>query len=150
VRALRFLAHACLAAKDFDAAKAAIDAGLALAPGDAALIYDRGEVRAHSGDADGALADWRRALELDPENLGPVYSGAFLLEREGRLAEAAEAWRYIVDYSTDCGWEMTAAWPRQMLQHILGQLERREGPREGAGIPASEQRAPPASEQRGP
>ncbi len=128
VRALRFLAEAYLAAKDFDAAKGVIDAGLALAPDDPGLIYDRGAVKAHEGDADGALADWRRDHELDPENFGAVYSTAFLLEREGRLAEAAEAWRHIVDFATERGWELTAAWPRQELQRVLGLLAERKDP----------------------
>jgi tetratricopeptide (TPR) repeat protein len=128
VRELRFLAHACLAAKGFDAAEDVIDAGLALAPGDPGLIYDRGEVKAHEGDAQGALADWRRAHELDPGNFAPVYASAFLLEREGRLAEAAEAWRHIVDYATERGWDLTAAWPRQELQRVLGLLDRRKDP----------------------
>jgi tetratricopeptide (TPR) repeat protein len=128
VRELRFLAHAYLAAKDFGAAKGVIDTGLALAPDDVGLIGDRGEVRAHAGDPDGALADWRRAHELDPENFSPVYASAFLLEREGRLAEAAEAWRHILDDATEHGWELTAAWPRQELQRLLGLLDKRKDP----------------------
>jgi tetratricopeptide (TPR) repeat protein len=100
VRELRFLAHAYLAAKDFGAAKGVIDTGLALTPDDPGLIIDRGEVKDHWGDPEGALADWRRAHELDPENFAPVYASAFLLEREGRLAEAAEAWRHIMDDAT--------------------------------------------------
>jgi tetratricopeptide (TPR) repeat protein len=128
VRELRFLAHAYLAAKDFDAAEGVIDTGLAAAPDDVALTYDRGEVKAHRGDPDGALADWRRAHELDPEDFGAVYSSAFLLEREGRLAEAAEAWRHIMDYANEQGWELTAIWPRQELQRVLGLLERRKDP----------------------
>ena len=70
-----------------------IDAGLQLDPDDRALIDCRGSVRAATGDPDGALADWRRALELDSENISGAYSSAFLLEREGRLEEAAAAWR---------------------------------------------------------
>jgi tetratricopeptide (TPR) repeat protein len=122
VRELRFLAAAYLSARDFDAAADVIEAGLELAPDDWGLICDRGEVKAARGDPDGALADWRRALELEPEDLSPVYSSAFLLEGESRLAEAAEAWRSIVEHSDARGWELTAAWPRQELQRLRGLL----------------------------
>lgn len=128
VREMRLLAHAYLAAKDFDAANEVVDRGLALAPDDGALIYDRGEIRAHRGDPDGALADWRRVHELDPEDFSVVYASAFLLEREGRLAEAAQAWRHIADYTTEQGWELTAIWPRQELQRLLSLLEPGQDP----------------------
>ena len=128
VRELRFLARAYLSARDVDAAAEVIDAGFALAPGDWGLTADRGEVRAARGDPDGALADWRRAHELDPEDLSTIYSSAFLLEREGRLAEAAEAWRYILEFNTTRGWELTAIWPRQELQRLRTLLAEREDP----------------------
>jgi tetratricopeptide (TPR) repeat protein len=127
-RELRFLAHAYLAANDFGAARGVIDAGLALAPDDPVLTEHRGDVKAHEGDADGALADWRRAHELYPENFSPVYSSAFLLEREGRLAEAIEAWRHILDNATEHGWDLTAAWPRQEIQRLQSLLEKRKDP----------------------
>lgn len=128
VRELRLLALAYLSARDYDAAADVIATGLELTPGDSGLTWDRGEVQAHQGDPDGALADWRRAHELDPENFAPVYSSAFLLEREGRLAEAAQAWRHIVDSANERGWELTAHWPRQELQRVLGLLAEREEP----------------------
>jgi tetratricopeptide (TPR) repeat protein len=128
VRELRLLAAAYLAAHDYDAAAGVIATGLELAPDDPGLTWDRGELKAHRGDPGGALADWRRAHELDPENFAPVYSSAFLLEREGRLAEAAQAWRHIIDYATEQGWELTAIWPRQELQRVLGLLESRKDP----------------------
>jgi tetratricopeptide (TPR) repeat protein len=128
VRELRLLSSAYLAAHDYDAAADVIAAGLELAPDDVRLIEDRGAVKEHRGDAGGALADWRRVHELDPEYFGSVYASAFLLEREGRLAEAAEAWRQIVDFATERGWELTAAWPRQELQRVLGLLAERKDP----------------------
>jgi len=118
-RELRFLASAYLSARDFTAAAGIIDAGLALDPDDWALIMARGQVREAHGDADGALADWRYALELDPETLSPVYHSAFLLEREERLDEAAVCWRHIISHAEAHGWELTAVWPRQELQRLL-------------------------------
>ena len=95
VRQLRLLSSALLLARDYGAASEVIGAGLAVAPGDAKLTSDRGGLKAAPGDAEGALADWRRAHELNPEDFGPVYSTAFLLEHQGRLAEAIGAWRRI-------------------------------------------------------
>ena len=130
VRELRLLADAYLADNDFGAAKEVIDTGLALAPDDPALIYDRGVLKARHRDVEGALADWRRGHELNPEAFDSVYASAFLLEREGRLAEAAEAWRHIIDSAAERGWELTAAWPRQELRRVLGLLEERKDPSE--------------------
>jgi tetratricopeptide (TPR) repeat protein len=119
IRELRFLVSAYLSARDFTAAAGLIDAGLARDPENWALIMARGQVREARGDADGALADWRHALELDPEILSPVYYSAFLLEREGRLDEAAGCWRQIIEHAEARGWELTAVWPRQELQRLL-------------------------------
>ena len=132
VRELRFLASACLLARDYGAASDVISAGLALAPGDAKLTSDRGDLRAARGDAEGALADWRRAHELDPQDFGPVYSSAFLLERLGRLAEAIGAWRRILEHADARGWELTAIWPRQEIQRLQERLGGRQHPDSGA------------------
>ena len=105
-----------------------IATGLQLAPDDPKLTYDRGEVKAARGDPQGALADWRRAHELDPEDFGPVYMSAFLLEHEGRLAEAAGAWRHILEYADAHDWELTAIWPRQELQRLQKLLDDRQHP----------------------
>jgi tetratricopeptide (TPR) repeat protein len=87
VREHRLLANAYLAAREYGEAARVIEAGLALAPGDRMLLEARGQVRAATGDPEGALDDWRRAVDPD-NNIGPIYSSAFLLERElsGRLA----------------------------------------------------------------
>jgi tetratricopeptide (TPR) repeat protein len=99
----RFLATAYLKAHAYEEARKVVEAGLELAPEDAALLALRGEAKAGLGDFEGALADWQRALELDPEDIGPLYSSAFLLERAGRLAEAAVAWRSIIDWNESRG-----------------------------------------------
>jgi tetratricopeptide (TPR) repeat protein len=120
IREYRFLANAYIATRQFEEAGGVVDTGLELAPDDPTLIECRGDVRAGTGDPAGALADWRRALELNPENLSPVYSSAFLLEREGRLPEAVEAWRFIIERCDERGWELTAAWPTSELARLQG------------------------------
>ena len=70
----------------------------------------------------------RRAHELDPEDFGPVYMSAFLLEHEGRLAEAIGAWRRILEYADAHDWELTAIWPRQELQRLQKLLDDRQHP----------------------
>jgi tetratricopeptide (TPR) repeat protein len=121
LREHRFLATAYLYARRYDEARAIVSAGLALAPDDANLIAVRGELRAAADDAGGALADWRRALDLDPEDLGPLYSSAFLLEREGRLAEAAETWRSIAEWHLERGFDLQAEWPIRELERLRRQ-----------------------------
>jgi tetratricopeptide (TPR) repeat protein len=118
VRDQRFLATAYLAAGDHENARAAIDSGLALEPKDARLIATRGELKAATGDPEGALADWREALELDHDDIGALYSSAFLLEREGRRAEAADAWRSIIAWNEAHGSTADSEWPKRELKRI--------------------------------
>jgi tetratricopeptide (TPR) repeat protein len=119
VREWRFLANAYLRAHAFARAREAVDEGLTLAPDDAPLLTLRGEARAGLGDPNGALADWDRALELDPEDIGALYSTAFLLEREGRRADAADAWRSIIAWNEWRGLELESRWPEQELERLL-------------------------------
>jgi tetratricopeptide (TPR) repeat protein len=85
---------------------------------DAALIATRGEARAGLGDVEGALADWRRALELEPEDIGALYSSAFLFEREGRPEESAAAWQAIIDWNGARGLTLETVWPQQELERL--------------------------------
>ena len=71
-----------------------------------------------------ALDRWRRSFAADSENLSSRYSSAFLLEKQGRLAEAAAEWRCIVGWCEDHGYAITADWPRRELQR----LEARQSP----------------------
>jgi tetratricopeptide (TPR) repeat protein len=82
------------------------------------MLALRGEAKAGQGDPEGALADWRRALELEPEDIAALYSSAFLLEREGRLAEAAAAWRSIIEWNEARGYTMQSQWPKQELSRL--------------------------------
>jgi tetratricopeptide (TPR) repeat protein len=118
LREHRFLANAYLRAHAYERALAVVEAGLEHAPDDFVLVAVRGEAKAGLGDPDGALADWRRALELKPEDIGALYSSAFLLEREGRLAEAVEAWRSIIDWNESRRYTLQAVWPRQELERL--------------------------------
>jgi tetratricopeptide (TPR) repeat protein len=120
VREHRFLAGAHLAARNYGEAARVVDAGLALAPDDRMLLEVRGQVRAATGDPEGALADWRRAVDVD-HNLAPVYLSAFLLERLGRLQEVA-AWRFIIDWCQSHDAPLTAEWPRRELERLRERL----------------------------
>jgi tetratricopeptide (TPR) repeat protein len=112
------LAAAYLAGHQYENARWVIEAGLTLSPNDAMLIESRGKVRAGTGDQNGALADWRHALELNPENLSPAYSSAFLLERQGRLQEAMETWRQIIDWAKARGFALDTEWPMRELERL--------------------------------
>jgi tetratricopeptide (TPR) repeat protein len=78
----------------------------------------RGEAKAGVGDPAGALADWSRALELEPEDIGALYSSAFLLEREGRLTEAGDAWRSIIEWNESRGFALQTEWPKHELERL--------------------------------
>lgn len=125
LRDYRFLATACLRARDHARALEVAEAGLELASGDAVLIAARGEARAGLGDVDGALDDWRRALELDADDIGALYNSAFLLEREGRLDEAVAAWRSIVAWNEARGYGLQTAWPKAELARLRDLLANR-------------------------
>jgi tetratricopeptide (TPR) repeat protein len=119
VREHRFLAQAYLAVGAHEKAHRVIEAGLELVPDDSALLAARGEAKAGLGDVDGALADWRRTVDLDPEDISGLYGSAFLLEREGRLEQAAEAWRAMVEWCEARGLTLETEWPKRELQRLL-------------------------------
>jgi tetratricopeptide (TPR) repeat protein len=122
VREHRFLVHVYLRAHAYAKALDTVEAGLELSPNDPALIANRGEAKAGLGDPEGALADWRLALKLDIEDIGPLYSSAFLLEREGRLQEAVNAWRSIVNWNESRGFTLQAQWPKRELERLSGRV----------------------------
>jgi tetratricopeptide (TPR) repeat protein len=127
IREYRFVGHAYLTAHDYTHALETAEAGLALAPDDAVLIAVRGEAKAGLGDAEGALSDWRRALELDPEDIGALYSSAFLLEREDRLEESAAAWQAIIDWNDARNQALETEWPKRELERLHAELAARTG-----------------------
>jgi tetratricopeptide (TPR) repeat protein len=102
VAALSTDATRALAAGDHAAALAKANAGLALAPDDAWLIYDQGSALAGLGRTDEALAALRRAEqrfgEHDPRGRAlAIYRGAMALDAAGRCDdEARELQRYAL------------------------------------------------------
>jgi len=127
LREYRFLAHAYLTAHDYPRALEIAEAGLALARSDAVLIAARGEAKAGLDDAEGALSDWGRALALDPEDIGALYSSAFLLEREDRLEESAAAWQAIIDWNDAREQTLETEWPKRELERLRAELAARTG-----------------------
>jgi tetratricopeptide (TPR) repeat protein len=122
LRWYKFLTSAYLSARDYDHAAEVIRDGLARFPGDASLTEQEGDLFAATGRPDDALDRWRRAYAADPENLSSRYSSAFLLEKQGRLAEAAGEWRFIVTWNEAGGYEIAADWPRRELQRLEAKL----------------------------
>jgi tetratricopeptide (TPR) repeat protein len=118
VRLYRFLASAYEHASDHGQALSVAEAGLALAADDAALLAIRGEAKAGLGDIEGALADWQRAVELEPDDIGALYSSAFLLERHERVAEAIDVWRKILEWNESRGHTLQTAWPKRELERL--------------------------------
>jgi tetratricopeptide (TPR) repeat protein len=116
----RFLAASYLRAHAYERALETVEAGLELAPDDAALVELRAAAKEGLGDVEGALADWRRSLELDAESIGGLYMSAFLLEREGRPAEAIEAWHSIIAWNESRGYTLQTLWPKQELERLQG------------------------------
>jgi tetratricopeptide (TPR) repeat protein len=101
-----------------------IAAGLERFPGDPGLIEQQGDLYAATGRYDDALAWWQGAAQAAPDDYGISmhYSAAFLLERMGRLPEAAGEWRFIIGWCEEHDATIEATWPRQMLQLIEAAL----------------------------
>jgi tetratricopeptide (TPR) repeat protein len=114
----RLLAYALLSAHEYQQAGEVVDAGLRLAGEDRKLVEFRGDVRAGLGDPDGALANLRRAVELDPTDIGPWYASAYLLERERRHDEAIGVWRQILDWNRARDNTMDVNWATRELDRL--------------------------------
>jgi hypothetical protein len=101
-----------------------IAAGLKRFPAEPGLIEQQGSVYAATGRPDEALAWWRRAAQAATDGYGISMhtSAAFLLERLGRLAEAAGEWRFIVGWCEEHDAAIEAEWPRHELQRIEAAL----------------------------
>jgi tetratricopeptide (TPR) repeat protein len=112
-----FLASAYLHARDYERAAEVIRAGLELAPDDPRLTELRGDVYAAASRPDDALADWRRAYALDPDNLSSVTAPRSCWNARAAWPTPRE-WRFIIAWNEERGYDMTADWPRQELQRL--------------------------------
>lgn len=57
---------------------------------------------------------------MDPDDIGALYSSAFLFERERRLDDAIEAWRSIIDRNEARGFTLDTEWPKRELARLRG------------------------------
>ncbi|MEU6991444.1 tetratricopeptide repeat protein [Streptomyces sp. NPDC046465] len=86
-----------------------LDRAVALGADDEAWVFcQRGDVLRDAGRDEDALADYRRALELDPDYT-PVYSSrAVLLSRLRRYEEERADWDRVVERHPDVSWVRVA------------------------------------------
>jgi tetratricopeptide (TPR) repeat protein len=117
----RCLAHAYLAAGEYEDAGRVVEAGLAVAP-DVGLLEHQGSVLAGQGRPEEALAVWQRVFELDTERISVRYSRAFLLERLGRLMEAAAEWEAIIAWLQERDYEIQIQWPARELARLHAKI----------------------------
>jgi tetratricopeptide (TPR) repeat protein len=76
---------------------ASLDDALQSNPGNAVYWNNRGWQRWQDGDTDGALADFTRAVQLQPDYLQARVNHAALLRRLGRREESEQEQRKIVE-----------------------------------------------------
>lgn len=94
---------------------------LAASPKDAAAWSNRGNVRLMLGDAQGAIADQTKAMEIDPSQLDPHLNRGTAEEALGRWQEAAADYRWILARSPQ---ESAALYNLGNVQGSLGHWEK--------------------------
>gem|GEM_PF-48241 len=100
------------------------DRGLAALPDDPELIYDRGIEEANAGNTDAALADFRKVLAQNPDNIDAMNALGFTLADADRdLPEATKLLRKALAAEPDAAAIMDSwGW----LQYRLGNLGQAE------------------------
>ncbi|HEX5962004.1 MAG TPA: tetratricopeptide repeat protein [Rhodanobacteraceae bacterium] len=109
---------------DHAGAIAAYNRGLQALPGDPVLTYDRGVEEANAGNIDAALADFRKVLVANPDNVDAMNALGFTLADADRdLAEATRLLRKALAAQPDAVAIMDSwGW----LQYRLGNLDKAE------------------------
>jgi tetratricopeptide (TPR) repeat protein len=82
--------------RNLEPARADLDEALRLAPDQADLWLNRGQVRAMGGDLEDALADFDASLRLAPDLIEAVRCRALALAELGRTQEAIEAYTAVL------------------------------------------------------
>src|ERR1700693_1703241 len=76
--------------RNFDVAAQRLGAARDLAPKNDHIYYLLGPLESNRGRSAGAIADWRKSVELNPQNLRATYQLAEELERQGDVGGADE------------------------------------------------------------
>jgi tetratricopeptide (TPR) repeat protein len=115
----RYLAQAYLLGGEHEEAGKVVDAGLALDPDDLRLLEARGSVLESQERYEEALATWKHAFDVAPDaGISPRYSRMFLLQRLGRLDDAAAECEAIIEWLLERGYETEAEWPKRELARL--------------------------------
>jgi tetratricopeptide (TPR) repeat protein len=85
--------------REFQAARAAFDRGIALNPGCVDALYSRALVKIELNDYDGAEADLNSALALAPEDPNALSNLGTLQMKQGRLEQAADSFQTALRFA---------------------------------------------------
>jgi tetratricopeptide (TPR) repeat protein len=91
------LAELALAAGDTATAINEYALAASIEPENGGVAYLHGSLLARVGDAEGAIAELRRAIEFEPHFAAPYLMLAALLDAQGQTAEAAERYRAYLE-----------------------------------------------------
>ena len=125
----------CLRARDSARAAQVLGVALGIAPGDAQLLHLQGSLRQAAGDAQGALAAFSRALEVEPGLVDALIARASLLidlqqpdkalpdlEQAARLAGRDPRVAYLKSHVFAARGDLKAS--RAQLEEVTGLVDR--------------------------
>ena len=115
------LAYALHGAGQFDAAWEAARAAMERFPQNALLLCCAGDIRRDMGEHAQALALWRQAYAVNPEDMAcALNSIACHHSDQGNREEGRAAWQAVIGWLEERGYERETAWPREMLAKLEG------------------------------